>query len=274
MRDLRVISGVLLTVFLLDVSNFAFAAGLLLKVVDQNKQGVPSVIVAQKEEKEIIIGDTDSNGQLIDTDYKCDNDRNLLAHPKDRNYFDSIPEPCKSPQTILVLARTTPKGELAFANWGSVFVLADGSQRQVNFTPHVTKNAHPVFVWSDNSNNFQDKFKVKYDLTVNKTISQLKNGDWNTISAVEAPLSTIIDVRGISATGLRSLLNERKNSGTSSIPVVIGDKSGSGIEFLLDENCDQTSDTTMKIDGFINNDLAKYINSGNFNKMAVFESPK
>jgi hypothetical protein len=276
MPDFRIVSGVILTSFLLNATNLTFAAGLLLKVVDQKKQGVPSVIVAQKEAQEIVIGDTDSNGQLVDSEYKCDNDRNLLAHPKDRNYFDSIPEPCKSPQTILVIARTTPKGETAFANWGSVFVLADGSQTQVqvNFTPHVKKSARPVFVWSDTTNGFQDKCKVNYDLTVNKTISHLNNGNWNTISTVDAPLSTIIDLKGISATRLSTLLNERKDSERSTVPVMIGDSSGSGIDFILGQNCDQAGDATTKIDNFINNDLAKYINSGNFNKMAVFESTK
>jgi hypothetical protein len=95
-------------------------------VLDEKSNGVESQIYAEKDSGELKVGTTDHNGKFTDKNYQCGNDRNLVAKPIDKTYFDSPREPCVSPQKLLVGSRLTPKGNLAFGGFSKTFLTAAG----------------------------------------------------------------------------------------------------------------------------------------------------
>ncbi len=107
--------------------------GLQLVVEDEKSKGVESEIYAMKDAFELRIGRTDLGGKFTDNNYQCSNDRNLIAKPFDRTYFDSPPQPCRSPQKLLVISRLTPKGNLAFGGFSKSFVTGNGDVGQVAY---------------------------------------------------------------------------------------------------------------------------------------------
>lgn len=109
------------------------ASGLLITVVNMGDQGVESEIYSRAGGFDLKVGTTDLSGKFYDHSYRCSEDKNLVAKPVDRTYFDSALEPCKSPQKILVTPRLTPKGFLAFDGFSESFLTAHGKSGVVSY---------------------------------------------------------------------------------------------------------------------------------------------
>jgi hypothetical protein len=112
----------------------AASNGLLVTVVNKGDQGVESEIYARSNTSELKVGTTDLHGKLSDSSYQCSGDKNLIAKPVDRTYFDSPLEPCKSPQKILVISRLTPKGTFAFDGVVLPFLDTKGKSAVVSYS--------------------------------------------------------------------------------------------------------------------------------------------
>jgi hypothetical protein len=128
-RDVVVLLTMSLSVCLF--SNYVFADGLTVTVVNGKNEGVYSKIFAKTQTGELIVGVTGRDGKMADMNYHCTSDRNLVARPIDETYFDSNLEPCESPQSFLVASRITSAGYIAFNSFNNELSL-DGYRYLIN----------------------------------------------------------------------------------------------------------------------------------------------
>jgi hypothetical protein len=172
------------------------AKGLEITVVNASNVGVVSVIVARKDNTEIAVGTTLPNGKLPPNDYKCDNDRNLVARPIDKNYFDSFPEPCSTPQTFLLMSRKTADGGFAFDNFTKAILFSDGSKGQLHLKPTISVNLRAVLADS-NTNSVNENCEINYSVKVEKQVFRLNENIWKNTLTADQNVSDVVALDGI-----------------------------------------------------------------------------
>jgi hypothetical protein len=177
------------------------ASGLRLSVVDKNSKGVQSEIYAESNNIELKIGITDLSGQFFDTGYRCNSDRNLIAKPVDRTYFDSPPQPCKSPEKLLVISRLTPNGHLAFGGFSRPFKSSRGDIGQATYAvtietaelDDVAKAVGGKNLSVEDKNEWLDaKCALDYKVYANKSKFVLKEDNWQQVEESSEPASKLV----------------------------------------------------------------------------------
>jgi hypothetical protein len=158
---------------------------------------VDSEIFVKKEANEYKIGRTSNNGSYLNRLYKCSDDKNLIAKPVDKTYFNSSAEPCKSPQTLWVISRKTPKGKLAFSNFMRAFEYADGTLGQISYKSalDVSETESPVILAGKHpTNDNRIGCKIEYNLTLNKSKLKLTPNGWETIAQSSQPANEVVEI--------------------------------------------------------------------------------
>jgi hypothetical protein len=188
----RIASWVIIQCFALPCVGFASAEGLDITVVNTKNVGVLSVIVATKNGEEITVGTTSQSGKLLQNRYKCDSDRNLVAKPIDKNYYQSFPAPCLSPQKLLVMSRVTSAGNFSFYNFTKDVAFKDGTKGQITLNPSLTIYLRDVPTLQADNNQQKEGCEVNFDVKMEKQVFQLKEDEWTSVVKADENLSGFI----------------------------------------------------------------------------------
>jgi hypothetical protein len=179
----------------------SYGGGLRVSVVDKNSNGVQSEIYAESNNIDLKIGTTDLRGQFFDNDYRCNSDRNLIAKPIDRTYFDSPPQPCKSPEKLLVISRLTPNGKLAFGGLSRSFKSSSGDVGQATYAltiemtafDDVDKALSGKNISQEGKNGWLDvKCAFNYKVDARKSQYVLKEDKWEQVEESSEPANKLV----------------------------------------------------------------------------------
>jgi hypothetical protein len=184
-----------LALFAAEVS-YGGGGGLRVSVVDKNSNGVQSEIYAESNNTaDLKIGTTDLQGKFFDNAYRCNSDRNLIAKPIDRTYFDSPPQPCRSPEQLLVISRLTPNGRLAFGGFSRSFKNVAGDMGQINYAATIETTALDNVDKTSSANNLSTHGKTwcafEYRVDANKSKFIFDRNKWKQVEEMNEPVSKL-----------------------------------------------------------------------------------
>jgi hypothetical protein len=227
--------GVALSIAIYPEVAGASDRGFVVFVLDNNNQGVYSNIY--EVESNTLSGTTGADGKLTATDYRCPAHKTIQAKPLDKIYFDPAPAPCRSPEHFVVETRVMPKGDVAFDQFSTGFVYADGSPGLVNF-----KSAVGVKTSEVKEGNGGENCNINYALGVEKNKYKLGDKGWNKVAnAVDSP-STFVVISGdelrreidqdpINWGAQKPMVVEKDNGINLHVPRPCGDVKGQAAQF-------------------------------------------
>lgn len=242
------------------------SSGLRVSVVDKNSNGVQSEIYAESGTFELKIGTTDSHGQFFDNDYRCNGDRDLIAKPIDRTYFDSPAQPCKSPEKLLVISRLAPNGHLAFGGFSRSFKSSSGNIGQVNYAATIETTAFndireaggSAGIQSDSDRKSECAFAYKID--GNKSKFLFKEGKWEQVEEVNEPANKLV---------ILSMNDINKSLGNNLIKkdwakAIL--KTDTGFIAFTNESCDEAREAADKLRSSVEKLYVAKFNEGQYNE--------
>ena len=216
-------------------STTTLADGLDITVVNVENVGVVSEIVAMKGNDEkggAIVGTTLPSGKLPANNYKCDSDHNLIARPLDSNYFHSFPAPCSSPHTFLVMSRVTTTGDLAFYNFGEIFVFANGTKGQFSLKPTINVNLRAILTENKDTHAPIEGCAVNYNVKAERQLFQFTQNEWNNVEKTNLTLNDFVDTSSIGKAN-----PDAKPVKDSSHP----------LEFILPDACNKSASQIVRL---------------------------
>jgi hypothetical protein len=253
--------------------------GLNLEVVDEKSNGIQSQIYAEKDATELIIGTTDHNGKLTDKNYQCGGDRNLLAKPIHRNYFDSPLRPCISPQKRLVSSRLTPNGRLAFSGFSKSFATKSGDVGQVTYKAAIETVEYDgvdaaIAGWKANTATSKEAAKnlfagskcvFDFNVDVSKSKFLLLGDKWKEVGVVDEPAS---DLMLLTDNDIIRYLGDEATSLALPDKHII--KTNNGVVLATKSSCGEARETAKNVGEAVKRAYVEKIDSGQYDKSDVY----